>query len=128
MRKHSNTMTGPSPAMLSIAREAAVAVADTALGVVTSGRWMPTEHCTQGYKLAMNILELEANLGAVCEASFAEASIRAMAENAHCIIGHARFDAAMGNASLSRIADWQLTDGCIEDALVPAYAIIALAA
>lgn len=128
MRKINSPVAGPKPAMLRVAREAACAVADAALEVVTSGRWMPTKQCSQAYTLSMNILELEASLGAVCEARYAVSIVAKMAENAHQIIGYARYDASMNDAMLSRTTDWQLIDGCMEDALVPAYTIVAIAA
>lgn len=118
----------PSTLLLNIAREAACAVAESAMTVFGEGRWAPTDMARQAYALTVNILELEAEIGAVCEACFAETRIRAMAQNAHLIIQHARLALASGEATISRILDWQLLDAGMEETLVPAYAIVLQAA
>lgn len=114
--------------LMNIAREAACAVAETSMAAFAEGRWAQTETATQAYALTVNILSLEAELGPVCEASFAERHIRAMSQSAHLVIQHARLALNSGEARLSRVVDWQLLDGGMEDALVPAYALIAQAA
>jgi len=118
----------PSTAVMGVARDAATAVADACLGAIAEGRWATTPHAAQAYQLSIQVLALEAELGPVCEAAFAERHIRVMANAAHLVVQHAREDAARGMATLSRSADWQLLDGNMDEALVPAYAIVVLAA
>lgn len=115
-----------SAAIMGIARDAACAVADVAIAAMTEGRWADTPHRAQAYQLSVQVLALEAELGPVCDATFAQRHISAMANAAHLVVQHARLDADNGNACLSRTADWQLTDGCMDDALVPAYALVVL--
>ena len=120
--------TATSTRLIDIAREAACAVAETAMTAFAEGRWTTDGMGAQAYQLTVSILTLESELGPVCEACFAERHIRAMAQAAHLVIQHARLAMNSGEAQLSRILDWQLLDGGIEDALVPAYALILQAA
>ena len=126
--KATATPAATSMRLLNIAREAACAVAEASMTVFAEGRWTNNEMGAQAYALTVSILTLESELGPVCEACFAERHIRAMAQAAHLVIQHARLAVASGEALVSRISDWQLMDGCMEDALVPGYALIAKAA
>lgn len=128
MRNASAPISYASPAMLGVVRDAATAVADTAVAAIDGGRWIPTPHAVQAHRLASTILALDGELGPVCDPVFAERHVQAMAEAAHLIMQHARIDQDKGWADLSRVLDWQLIDGCMDDVLVPAYAIVAIAA
>lgn len=128
MRSTSPANAWSSQALLPIARDAATAVADAAATAIGAGRWIPTPHALQSLHLARSILALDAEIGPGRDPAACEGHVQAMAESAHLIMRHARIDQDKGWADLSRVLDWQLLDGCMEDALVPAYAIVAVAA
>lgn len=113
--------------ILDAARTAAVNVAETAMAVFASGRWATTMEGQQAYALATQILVLEAEMGPVCHADFAARHIRTMAEAAHLLVQTARMERDAGNAMISRIVDAWLIDCQVDQLLVPAYAIVAIA-
>ena len=114
-----------APSIQTTARTAAVCVADAAMNVFTQGRWTPTVVGEQAYMLATQILVIEADMGPVCDAAYAEPRIMHMAQAAHMLVQIARAEGSVGNARISPSADAWLVDCGVDEMLVPAYAIVA---
>lgn len=116
----------PSPLPLHVVREIAVDVARAALVVIQERRWAQTPRSVDAYAKCIAIVTIDDDLGAVCDADYAEMRIRDMAEAAHGIVQAARADLADGMAFISRVLDCDLVDPTFDDALACVYAVVAI--
>lgn len=119
----SRSMCTVSSDTMSTARQAAVAVAEDVIEVLGQGRWRPGARAELVHSMAIRILGIDLQLGAVCAAELVERNVPFMAEAADMVLAHVRQATAMGEIKL-RESDLYLTDPRIEPMLVPAYALV----
>ena len=123
VRSHASAK--PNQGLMSRARQAAVSIAATAVSIFASGRWAATEKGLQSYQLATMILVREAEMGVICEESFATQQISIMAQAAHQIVQNAREEQHAGNFAIDLATDFDVVDPGIDMYLIPAYGLMA---
>ena len=115
----------PSPLPTGIVREISLDVARAAVAVIHERRWAATPRAAEAYGRAIAVITIDNDLGAVCDADYADMRVREMAEAAHAIVQAARADFLEGMTLISRILDADLVDPLLDHALAPAYAVVA---